>query len=109
LTGLLANAFEVPSNSPATKKFEWIGFRHPLDTYFVGREDELVKLQGYQSNERIKVAVISGLGGVGKSLLAFQYAKSKKNSSNCVWLRGEDKDTLLNSVTNLENQMYLSL
>jgi hypothetical protein len=107
VTDLLANAFEVPSNSPATKKFAWSGFRHPLDTYFVGREDELAKLQGYQSNERIKVAVISGLGGMGKSLLAFQYAKGKKNSSNCVWLRGEYKDTLLNSVNNVARELKL--
>jgi hypothetical protein len=104
---MLANAFEVPSNSLATKKFAWIGFRHPLDTYFVGREGELATLQGYQSNERIKVAVISGLGGIGKSLLAFQYAKGKKNLTNCVWLRGEDKDTLLNSVTNLARELKL--
>jgi hypothetical protein len=107
VTGLLANVFEVPSNSPATKKFAWVGFRHPLDTYFVGREDELAKLQGYQSCERIKVAVISGLGGVGKSLLAFQYAKRKKDCSNCVWLRGEDKDTLFNSVICLARQIKL--
>jgi hypothetical protein len=104
---MLANAFEVPSNSLATKKFAWIGFRHPLDTYFAGREDELAKLQGYQSNESVKVAVISGLGGMGKSLLAFRYAKLKKDSTNCVWLRGEDKDTLFNSVTNLARELKL--
>jgi hypothetical protein len=103
LTDLLANACEIPSNSTATKKFAWIGF--PYETYFVGREDELAKLQDYQSTERIKVAVISGLGGVGKSLLAFQYAKRKKNCTNCVWLRGEDKSTLLNSVNNLARQL----
>jgi hypothetical protein len=91
----------------ATKKFEWIGFRHPLDTYFLGREDELAKLQEHQSDERIKVSVISGVGGMGKSLLAFQYAKRKKNSTNCVWLRGEDKDTLLNSLRNLAQKLKL--
>jgi hypothetical protein len=86
-------------------KFTWIGFPH--ENYFVGREDELAELQGYESSERIKVAVISGLGGVGKSQLAFQFAKRKKNCTNCVWLRGEDKGTLFNSVNNLARQMKL--
>jgi hypothetical protein len=103
LTGLLANAFEIPRNSKPTPKFAWIGFPH--ENYFVGREDELANLQDYQSSERIKVAVISGLGGVGKSQLAFQYAKRKKNCTNCVWLRGEDKGTLLNSVNSLARQL----
>jgi ATP/maltotriose-dependent transcriptional regulator MalT len=84
----LKEEFNIPCSSTAAKKFEWIGFRHPLETYFVGREDELAKLQGYQANERYTVAVISGLEGMGKSLLAFQYAKRMKNSTNCVWLRG---------------------
>jgi hypothetical protein len=105
MTGLLANSFEIPSNSKTTKKFAWIGFPH--ETYFVGREYELEKLQEHQSSERIKVAVISGLGGMGKSALAFQYAKGKKNSTNCVWLRGEDKGTLLNSIKNLTRLLKL--
>jgi hypothetical protein len=105
LTGLLKETNETPRNSTATKKYAWIGFPH--ENYFVGREDELAKLQSYQSSERIKVAVISGLGGVGKSKLAFKYAKGKKSSTNCVWLRGEDKGTLLNSVNNLARQLKL--
>jgi hypothetical protein len=102
-TDLLAETFDIASKSTATKNFAWIGFPH--ENYFVGREDELAKLQGYQSSERIKVAVISGLGGVGKSLLAFQYAKRKKNCTNCVWLRGEDKGPLLNSVNSIARQL----
>jgi hypothetical protein len=102
-TDLLAETFDIACNSPAAKNFTWIGFPH--ETYFVGREDELAELQNYHSDERIKVAVISGLGGVGKSKLAFQYAKGKKNSTNCVWLRGEDKNTLLNSVNYLAQKL----
>jgi Cdc6-like AAA superfamily ATPase len=103
LTGLLANAFEIPTNSKSTKKFAWIGFPH--ENYFVGREEELATLQGYQSSQRIKVAVVSGLGGVGKSQLAFQFAKRKKDSTNCVWMRGEDQNTLLNSVNSIARQL----
>jgi hypothetical protein len=105
LRGLLKEAYETPCNSTATNKFAWIGFPH--ETYFVGREDELAELEGYHSSEHIKVAVISGLGGMGKSRLAFKYAKGKKNSTNCVWLRGEDKNTLLHSVNNLAQQLKL--
>jgi hypothetical protein len=104
-TDLLAETFDIASKSTATKNFAWIGFPH--ETYFVGREDELAKLEGYHSSERIRVAVISGLGGMGKSKLAFQYAKGKKNCTNCVWLRGEDQYTLLSSVNYLAQKLKL--
>jgi hypothetical protein len=60
-TGLLANTSEIPSNSKSTKRFASIGFPH--ETYFVGRNDKIAELQDNHSNERIKVAVISGLRG----------------------------------------------
>jgi hypothetical protein len=107
LTDLLATEFENPYNSPATKNFAWIGIGFQSAIRFVGREDKLAELQHYHSSEHINVAVISGLGGVGKSKLAFQYAKRKKNSTNCVWLRGEDKSTLLDSINDLARQLKL--
>jgi hypothetical protein len=96
---LLATEFKTPCKSPAKKNLLWFGFGP--ETYFVGREDKLAELQDYHFNERIEVAVISGLGGVGKSKLAFQYAKSTKESKNCVWLRGEDEPSFLNSINKL--------
>jgi hypothetical protein len=67
----------------------------------VGRRDKLALLQDYHCDQDIKVVVISGLGGVGKSKLAFEYAMGKKHSTNCVWLRGETKETILHSLNNL--------
>jgi hypothetical protein len=61
----------------------------------------LGKLQQYYFDAQFKIVVISGLGGTGKTKLARRYATSKKHSTNLIWLRGEDKPSLVNSVNNL--------
>jgi hypothetical protein len=92
--------------SPHISNLVWTGFG--CETYFVGRQDKLAKLNAYHCDKRIKVAVISGLGGMGKSKLAFHYAVSKKDSTNCVWLRGEDKDTLRSSLNSLAHTLHVN-
>lgn len=67
---------------------------------FVGRSDELERLyQQFQQTDRIAISAIAGMGGVGKTELAIQYARQhlenleKKNCSGGVcWLlaRGSD-------------------
>jgi hypothetical protein len=99
------NLIGTSSKPAAIKTFLWSGFGS--ETHFVGRNNELAELQDYHSNERIKIVVISGLAGTGKSKLAFQYAKTKQQSTNCVWLRGETTATFLNSVNNLTLAMKL--
>lgn len=62
---------------------------------FVGRETELNQLhQQLQENEQAKVFAISGMGGVGKTELALQYAHAYKHlyEGGVCWLQGKGTD-----------------
>ncbi len=59
---------------------------------FVGRERELEILhQQLQENERVAVSAIAGMGGIGKTELALQYALSSKQTyqGGICWLRAK--------------------
>jgi tetratricopeptide (TPR) repeat protein len=59
---------------------------------FVGRERELETLhQQLQENERVAVSAIAGMGGIGKTELALQYALSTKQiyQGGICWLRAK--------------------
>jgi hypothetical protein len=103
LADLLTSELGIPVSTPTFNNLLWVGFGP--ETFFTGRQNELAMLQDYNFNVKTNIVVISGLGGVGKSMLAFQYARNKKDTFNCVWLRGDDKRALLHSVNNLALQL----
>jgi tetratricopeptide (TPR) repeat protein len=50
-------------------------------TKFVGREEELQQLhQLLQENDRVAIAAIAGMGGIGKTELALQYANKHRET-----------------------------
>jgi AAA+ ATPase superfamily predicted ATPase len=104
-TELLEIKFDLVQRSPASRKLVWIGFGRV--THFVGREDILAKLKDYHFNSQFKIVAIIGLGGMGKSVLAFQYANTRKDSTNCVCLRGNSKTILLNSLNILALELEI--
>lgn len=73
--------------------------------YFVGREQPLeeIKKKFSKNEESLKIQCIVGLGGIGKTQVALQYAKQNKEnySSNIRWINAENENTLKSSFKEL--------
>ncbi len=71
---------------------------------FVGRNAEMLRLEEYfhpktPSPTRLKVFVIHGLGGMGKTQLAIEFARKHHSRYSAVfWLDGSSKDRLKQSL-----------
>ncbi|CAI7645854.1 unnamed protein product [Penicillium manginii] len=85
-------------------------FRIPLDLTavpviesFLGREAELDRLWQYlqpKNAQSRKVAILHGLGGIGKTQLAIRFARDHKDDFTAIfWLNGKDRSTLLQSLS----------
>jgi hypothetical protein len=70
---------------------------------FVGRQDELDNLWQYlqpTNSPSRKVAILHGLGGIGKTQLAIRFARDHKDNFTAIfWLSGKDRDALLRSLS----------
>ncbi|GMG38728.1 unnamed protein product [Aspergillus oryzae] len=75
----------------------------PAIEEFVGREEELSCLWKHlqPTSERTrKVAVLHGLGGIGKTQLAIHFARKHKNDFTAIfWLSGNDRAALVSSLS----------
>jgi WD40 repeat protein/GTPase SAR1 family protein len=54
---------------------------------FWGRNDELVNLEKWITDDKCKVVTVLGMGGIGKSSLVRQLAENIKNRFDCVFWR----------------------
>ncbi|KAF4772413.1 hypothetical protein HAV15_002034 [Penicillium sp. str.  len=75
----------------------------PLISNFVGRQGKLDNLwqclQPEDSPSR-KVAVLHGLGGIGKTQLAVRFARDYQNDFTAIfWLSGKDRESLVQSLS----------
>ncbi len=77
---------------------------------FVGREEELQNLhQLLQDNKQVAIAAISGMGGVGKTELALQYAIQQRETYNggLCWLLAKTGDVGIQVVQFARTQLDL--
>ncbi|OQD86643.1 hypothetical protein PENANT_c007G05014 [Penicillium antarcticum] len=74
-----------------------------IETNFMGRQEELEQLwQSIQPSrsEQQKVAIVHGLGGMGKTQLAIRFARDHKRDFTAIfWLNGKDRATLVQSLS----------
>ncbi|MGN9786930.1 FxSxx-COOH system tetratricopeptide repeat protein [Nonomuraea sp. ZG12] len=75
----------------------------PASRVFVGREKELARLQDeFGDPVRLTVQVVCGLGGVGKSELALQYADRNRGRYPLIWwIDAAAPERLLNGLADL--------
>ncbi|KAL4860317.1 hypothetical protein BDV12DRAFT_205223 [Aspergillus spectabilis] len=75
----------------------------PAIEEFIGREEELNCLWDYLQPARSqtrKVAVLHGLGGIGKTQLAIHFARKHKLDFTAIfWLSGKDRSALVSSLS----------
>ncbi|KAL3435052.1 hypothetical protein BDV09DRAFT_185326 [Aspergillus tetrazonus] len=94
-----ANKFHIPLDLSAVPEIE----------EFIGREEELNCLWDYlqpASSQTRKVAVLHGLGGIGKTQLAIHFARKHKNEFTAIfWLNGKDQSALVSSLSSCLSQI----
>ncbi|MFN6539092.1 MAG: tetratricopeptide repeat protein [Nostoc sp. EkiNYC01] len=78
---------------------------------FVGREEELQNLhQLLQDNKQVAIAAIAGMGGIGKTELALQYAIQRRETYNggLCWLLAKTGDVGIQVVQFARTQLDLN-
>jgi hypothetical protein len=83
---------------------------YPRNSQFTGREDLLAALQGARTEAQpvVLTQVLRGLGGVGKTQLALEYAYRYGGTYRLVWwVRAEDPATLASDYAALAAPLQL--
>jgi tetratricopeptide (TPR) repeat protein len=81
---------------------------------FIGRQDKLVKIHNKlyeENNNRIAISAVSGMGGIGKTELAIQYALKYENnySGGICWLNVRGTNLAVEIIQFVQLQMGLEV
>jgi hypothetical protein len=85
---------------------------YPRNPFFLGRDDELTQLHSHlqagQATALLQPQAISGLGGIGKTQLALEYAyRYSQDYSAVLWVGAESTDALISSYMTLATLLRL--
>ena len=85
---------------------------YPRNLFFIGREDLLSRLHTqFQQGQAMALSqpqAISGLGGIGKTQIAVEYAyRFRQNYQVVLWARAETREALISSYVVLANLLKL--
>ena len=81
---------------------------YPRNLYFTGRDEELDKIYSFfvgSKSNAIRSLALVGMGGIGKTQLAIEYAYRYKDQYSAIyWFQADDRDLLLYSIVELAEQ-----
>jgi tetratricopeptide (TPR) repeat protein len=110
-SGLAIGTLIVQAMSPSAPRLEtFFGIPYRRNPYFTGRAEILEKLHGQLSQNQVQA--ISGLGGMGKTQMALEYAYRCYYSNPRIydwvlWVRADTEVNLASDFANLAGQLQL--
>jgi hypothetical protein len=102
----IGDLFQLSASIPAAPLPTFWNIPYPRNIFFTGREGILsrlrTQLQSNQVSALSQPQAISGLGGVGKTQIAIEYAyRFHQDYQAVLWARAESREALLSSFTDL--------
>jgi tetratricopeptide (TPR) repeat protein len=105
----LYGIYPASAITPYLEKPDAKFYPYPRNSYFTGREPELNSIQNFfQQKEPSEVCIVtlSGMGGVGKSQIAIEYAyKFQEQYQGIYWLQADNSFLFLLSVEELASKL----
>jgi tetratricopeptide (TPR) repeat protein/transcriptional regulator with XRE-family HTH domain len=98
----------LPSSSSLSSSLLWsVPLRR--NPFFTGRDNLLLPLYNQLSLSPLQIYALCGLGGIGKTQLALEYAyRFRSNYQSIFWLRAETSEALATDCLTLARQLHLS-